>query len=128
LDPYAGLSRRERQIMTILHRRGRATAAEVQDELPDPPGYSAVRSALGLLMERGVVQHEREGTRFVYFPAAPQERVRRSAVRHLLRTFFGGSRKQAISALLEDADARLSEDEYRELSRLLEEARHRGET
>lgn len=127
MDPYAGLSRRERQIMTILHRRGRATAAEVQDDLPDPPGYSAVRSALALMVERGLVRHEREGNRFVYFAAAPREGVRRSALRHLLRTFFGGSRQQAISALLEDEDFRVSDEEYQELTRLLEEARRRGD-
>jgi predicted transcriptional regulator len=112
--------------MTSLHRRGRATAAEVRDDLPDPPGYSAVRSALALLVERGVVRQERDGNRFVYFPGAPEEGVRRSAVRHLLRTFFSGSRKQAISTLLEDGDAQLSEEEYREISGLLEEARQRG--
>jgi BlaI family penicillinase repressor len=127
VDPYAGLSRRERQIMTILHRRGRATAAEVQAELPDPPSYSSVRSALRLLEEQGTIRHERVGHRFVYFPVVPRERVRTSAIRHLLRTFFGGSRKQAISALLEDSDFRISGDEYRDLVRLLEEARQRGE-
>lgn len=128
VDPYAGLSRRERQIMTILHRRGRATAAEVLEELPDPPSYSSVRSALRLLEDQGAVRHERDGTRFVYFPAVPRERVRSSAIRHLLRTFFGGSRKQAISTLLEDSDFRISEEEYQDLVRLLEEARHRSES
>jgi BlaI family transcriptional regulator, penicillinase repressor len=112
--------------MTILHRRGRATAAAVRADLPDPPGYSAVRSALALLVERGVVEHEREGSRFVYSPADPEDGVRQSAVRHLLGTFFRGSRKQAISALLEEGDDRLSEEEFRELSRLLEDARRRG--
>lgn len=114
--------------MSILHRRGRATAAEIQADLPDPPGYSAVRSALRLLEERGVIRHERDGNRYVYFPGTSKERVRRSAIGDVLRTFFGGSRKQAISALLEDQDFQLSDEDYRELSRLLEEARHRGET
>jgi BlaI family transcriptional regulator, penicillinase repressor len=127
MDPYSRLSRRERQIMNILHRRGRATAAAVQSELPDPPGYSAVRSALGGLEERGVIRHEREGNRFVYFPVTPRDRVRYSVIRHLLGTFFGGSRKAAVSTLLEDEDFRLSEEEYRELAKLLEEARQRGE-
>lgn len=126
MDPYARLSRRERQIMTILHRRGRATAAEVQEELPDPPGYSAVRSALRLLEERGVVRHERDGQRYVYSPAVPKEGAVRSAVGHLLRTFFGGSRKQAVSTLMDDSDFRLSDEEYRQLARLLEDARRRG--
>ena len=128
VDPYAGLSRRERQIMTILHRRGRATAAEVLEELPDPPSYSSVRSALRLLEDEGAVRHDRDGTRFVYFPVASRERVRISAVRHLLRTFFGGSRKQAISTLLEDSDFKISEEEYQDLVRLLEDARHRSES
>lgn len=127
MDPFLGLSRRERQIMTVLHRRGRATAAEVQADLPDPPSYSSVRSALRLLEERGVVRHEREGTRFVYSPEDPREQVRRSAIGHMLRTFFGGSRKQAISALLEDGDFRISEEEFRDLAGLLEEARRRSE-
>jgi BlaI family transcriptional regulator, penicillinase repressor len=127
MDPYAALSRRERQIMNILHRRGRVTAAEVRAELPDPPGYSAVRSALSGLVEGGVIRHEREGNRFVYLPVLPRERVRYSAVRHLLRTFFEGSRKQAISTLLKDEDLRLSGEDFEELSRLLEEARRRGE-
>ena len=126
VDPYAGFSRRERQIMTVLHRRGRATAAEVQQEIPDPPSYSSVRSALRLLDERGIIRHEEEGPRFVYFPVVARERVRESALRHLLRTFFGGSRKQAVSALIEDSDFYLSDEEHAELSRLLDEARSRG--
>lgn len=113
--------------MTILHRRSQATAAEVQAELPDPPSYSSVRSALRLLEERGAVRHERVGHHFVFEPVVPRERVRTSAIRHLLRTFFGGSRKQAVSALLEDVDFRISDDEYRDLLRLLEQARERGE-
>jgi BlaI family transcriptional regulator, penicillinase repressor len=120
------MSRRERQIMSILHGRGRATAAEVQADLPDPPGNSSVRSALAIMVERGTVRHEREGNRYVYFPALPRERARSSALRHLLRTFFGGSRKQAVSALLEDEDFRVSTEEYHELLEQLEEARRRG--
>jgi BlaI family transcriptional regulator, penicillinase repressor len=126
VDPYLHLSRRERQIMAILHRRGRASAAEVQQELPDPPGYSAVRSALALLVEQGVAAHEQDGPRYVYSPALPRERVRRSALRDLLRTFFGGSRKQAVATLLKDEELRLSGAEYDELRKLLEAARQRG--
>ncbi|HLU24547.1 MAG TPA: BlaI/MecI/CopY family transcriptional regulator [Longimicrobiales bacterium] len=127
MDPYIGLSRRERQIMTILHRRGRATAAEVQEELPDPPGYSAVRSALRLLEERGLVAHERDGQRYVYYPTQATERVRRSALGHMLRTFFGGSRKSAVAALMEDADFRISDEDYERLKQLLDEARRRSQ-
>jgi BlaI family transcriptional regulator, penicillinase repressor len=114
--------------MAILHRRGRATAAEVQRELPDPPGYSAVRSALALLVEQGVAVQDQDGPRYVYSPALPQERVRRSALRDLLRTFFGGSRKQAVATLLKDEELRLSDAEYDELRKLLEAARRRGGT
>ena len=91
-DPLTTLSRRERQIMDVLYRRGRATAAEVQGDLADPPGYSAVRSALALLEERGLVRHEEDGRRYVYLPARSPRKARSGALEHVLRTFFGGSR------------------------------------
>lgn len=124
--PEEHLSRRERQIMNVLHRLGRATAAEIQTELPDPPGYSAVRSALSLLEEKGAVHHERTGSRYVYTAATPRRRTLRTALQHLLGTFFGGSHPQAVSALLEDSDCKLSEPEYQRLAQLLDEARRRG--
>ena len=96
-DPTQRLSRRERQIMDVIYRRGRATAAEVQRELPDPPGYSAVRSALSLLEERGLLRHEEEGRRYVYLPATPPRKACVRALDHLLRVFFGGSRARAGS-------------------------------
>ncbi|MEM1203513.1 MAG: BlaI/MecI/CopY family transcriptional regulator [Acidobacteriota bacterium] len=123
---YAELSRRERQILDILYRLGQATAAEVQDALPDPPGYSAVRSALRLLEQRGVVQHQRDGQRYVYEPKAPKRRMGQGVLSHVLETFFDGSRQQAVSALLEDDDLQLTTSEYRRLADLLEEARRRG--
>jgi predicted transcriptional regulator len=116
------LSRRERQIMDVLFRRGRATAAEVQGELPDPPGYSAVRSALALLEERGMVRHEEVGRRYVYLPATSPRKARHGALDHLLRTFFGGSRIEALAALMADPRG-LSDDELAELERLLARAR-----
>jgi predicted transcriptional regulator len=118
----AELSRRERQIMDVLFRLGRATAADVQAELPDPPSYSAVRSALALLEQRGLAGHEEDGRRYVYTPAVPAGEARVGAVQHLLRTFFGGSRVRALAALMDDPRG-LSEDELRELERLVEQAR-----
>jgi predicted transcriptional regulator len=121
-DPTQRLSRRERQIMDVLYRRGRATAAEVREELPDPPGYSAVRSALRLLEERGLLRHEEEGRRYVYLPVTPPRRASARALDHLLRTFFGGSRARALAALMEDPGG-LSEQELAELGRLVARAR-----
>jgi BlaI family transcriptional regulator, penicillinase repressor len=116
------LSRRERQIVDALYRLGRATAAEVQAAIPRPPSYSAVRSALALLEARGVVRHEEEGRRYVYSPATPAPQARRGALQHLLSTFFGGSRIEALGALMEDPRG-LSDEELAELERLLARAR-----
>jgi BlaI family transcriptional regulator, penicillinase repressor len=123
--PFNALSRRERQIMDILYRRGRATAAEVMEELPDPPSYSAVRAALRLLEERRHVIHEQEGQRYVYLPAVPREQVRTSALRHVVSTFFGGSAEQVVNTLVNET--RLSPAELDRLARLIEEARKEEE-
>ncbi len=88
----AQLSRRERQIMDVIYRRGRATAAEVLDDIPDPPGYSAVRAMLRLLEEKGHVRHEQDGPRYVFLPIVNRDRARKSALKHVVRTFFDGSR------------------------------------
>lgn len=119
------LSRRERQIMDVLFRLGRATAAEVQVELPDPPSYSAVRSALSLLEQRGLVRHEEDGRRYVYLPVTPPGEARKGAVQHLLRTFFGGSRVRAVAALMEDPRG-LGDEELAELERLVAQARRKA--
>ncbi|HWC00925.1 MAG TPA: BlaI/MecI/CopY family transcriptional regulator, partial [Bryobacteraceae bacterium] len=102
--PFRDLSRRERQIMDILYRSGRATVAEVHAALPDRPSYSAVRAMLRVLEEKGHVRHEEQGLRYVFAPTVPREKATRSAVRHLLETFFNGSAEQAVAALL-DASA-----------------------
>ncbi|MBD0318765.1 MAG: BlaI/MecI/CopY family transcriptional regulator [Gemmatimonadetes bacterium] len=115
------LSRRERQIMDIVYRRGRATAAEVLDDLPDPPTYSAVRAALRLLEEKGELAHEMDGKRYVYLPTTPRNRARTTALRHLVRTFFNGSPEQVVNALI--ADVRPSSAELERLARLIEQAR-----
>ena len=119
------LSRRERQIMDIVYRRGRATAAEVLDDLPDPPTYSAVRAALRLLEEKGELAHEMDGKRYVYLPTTPRNRARTTALRHLVRTFFNGSPEQVVNALI--ADVRPSSAELERLARLIEQARQEEE-
>lgn len=120
------LSRRERQIMDLLYQRGRATAAEVQAELPDPPGYSAVRAMLRVLEEKGHVRHQQDGPRYVYLPRVARDRAKRSALRHVVRTFFDGSTEQLVAALLDDGSTQLSEGELDRLASLIERARKEG--
>ena len=120
------LSRRERQIIDILYAQGRATAAEVQAQLPDPPSYSAVRAMLRILEEKGHVRHEQDGPRYIYRPTVARESAKRSAMRHMLQTFFDGSAEQAISALLDDSSSSLSDAELDRLARMIEQARRSG--
>lgn len=124
--PYLNLSNRERQIMDILYRSGQATAAEVQAQLPDPPSYSAVRATIRILEEKGHVQHHQDGPRYIFRPAVTRDKATRSAVRHLLRTFFDGSAEQAVAALLDESSSILSEDELERLAELIEKARSEG--
>lgn len=114
------LGKRERQIMDILYRRGRATAAEVLADLPDSPTYSSVRGMLRYLEGKGLLRHERDGLRYVYSPTSSTKDVRASALSHVVRTFFEGSISTAVAALLESKP--LSRDEYDRLSELLNEA------
>ena len=123
---HAALSRRERQIMDILYRRGRATAGEVMDELAGSPSYSTVRTQLRVLETKGHVRHEAEGLRYVYIPALPRHAARRSAVRHLVETFFEGSSAKAVAALLGGDAARLTDDELQRIAALIEKARKEG--
>jgi predicted transcriptional regulator len=120
------LSRRERQIMDVLHRLQRATVADVRAHLPSPPGYSAVRTLLGILEDKGHVRHAVDGPRYVYEPVASRAVERRSALRHLVRTFFDGSTASAMLALLESADKRLDPDQLDELARWIAAARREG--
>ncbi|HEY5914979.1 MAG TPA: BlaI/MecI/CopY family transcriptional regulator [Verrucomicrobiae bacterium] len=120
------LSRRERQIMDVLHARGHATAAEVLTALPAPPGYSAVRALLRILEEKGHVRHRREGARYVYVPRTSPEVARRSALRRVVSTFFQGSVGQAMAALLETADTELSDTDLTRLQTLIKNARKEG--
>jgi predicted transcriptional regulator len=121
--PHHELSRRERQIIDILYAQGRGTAAEVQAALPDPPSYSAVRAMLRILEEKGHVRHEQDGPRYVYVPTLARDNAKKSALRHVLRTFFDGSTEQAISALLDDASTKLSDAELDRLARMISDAR-----
>jgi predicted transcriptional regulator len=123
---HQDLSRRERQILDILYQQGQATAADVQNALPEPPSYSAVRALLRILEEKGHVQHQQDGPRYIYLPTIARENAKRSALRHMLRTFFDDSAEQAISALLDDSSAKLSPAELDRLARLIEDARKSG--
>ena len=120
------LSRRERQIMDILHAQGQATAAAVLAALPAPPGYSAVRALLRILEEKGHARHRREGARYVYVPRTSPELARRSALQRVVSTFFQGSVAQAMAALLETADTQLSDTELTRLQQLIKKARKEG--
>jgi BlaI family penicillinase repressor len=123
---HRDLSRRERQILDILYERGQASAAEVQAVLPEPPSYSAVRALLRILEEKGHVRHQQDGPRYVYLPTLARDNAKRSALRHVLKTFFDGSAEQAISALLDESSSRLSPAELDRLARLIDSARKSG--
>lgn len=120
-DPIASrLSRRERQIMDVLYQLGEASAAEVLERLPEPPSYSAVRAMLRILEDKGHVRHHEDGPRYVFAPIVAREAARRSAVSHLLRTFFDGSVEQAVAALLDGAERSPSREEMDRVARLIE--------
>jgi BlaI family penicillinase repressor len=116
-------SRRERQIMDILYQRGRSSAAEIHAALPDRPSYSAVRAKLRVLEEKQQVKHEAEGLRYVFMPTTPREKAKRSAVKHLLDTFFEGSVGKAVTALLDVSAAELSPEDLDRLSHMIEHAK-----
>src|SRR5579859_1447610 len=120
------LSRRERQIMDVLHANQQATAAEVLTALPDAPSYSAVRALLRILEEKGHVRHRREGARYVYLPRTSPESARRSALKRVVATFFQGSVAQTMAALLETADTELSDNELNHLQQLINKAKKEG--
>src|SRR5262245_31479008 len=124
MSKHKPLTRREREIMDILHRRGRATAHEVLEELADAPGYSAVRALLRLLEERGHVKHTVDGQRYIYAPAITRGDARKGALSHLLKTFFGGSVEHAIAALVDRS--KLSREELDRLSDIIDRAKKEG--
>jgi BlaI family penicillinase repressor len=121
------LTRRESQIMEILHRRRRATVEEIRAELPDAPSPSSVRKLLDIMIDRGLLAREYDGPRYVYFPAVKPEEASRSALKQLVRTFFNNSPGSAIAALLDIRSTQLSATEYRQLSSLLKRAREQGD-
>lgn len=122
----AKLSRRERECMDVLYQRGQATVAEVMEALSDPPGYSAVRATLNVLVDKGHAQHKQDGPRYVYQPAIPAGSARNAAVEHLVKTFFGGSAEEAAVALLAMADTKIPRDAIERLSKSIQSARKEG--
>jgi len=126
VDNDTKLSRRERQIMDIVYQRGRATVAEVVESMADAPSYSAVRAMMGILEQKGQLRHEQVGARYVYLPTVPVSKAQRSALKRLLTTFFNGSARDAIAALAELPEARLSKDELSTLSKLIEQSKKEG--
>jgi BlaI family penicillinase repressor len=120
------LSRRERHIMDILFRLGRATAEEVMKEMPGTPSYSTVRTQLRVLEEKGHVRHEEQGRRYVYVPSLPRSTARKSALRHVVDTFFDGSVEKVVAALLGGDAARMSEEELERIAELVRKARKGG--
>ena len=123
---HTTLTRRERQIMDVLYRRGRATAAEVMAELTGEPNYSTVRTQLRVLEDKEHVRHDEEGGRYVYAPAVPRHAARKSALKHLVETFFDGSAEQVVAAVLGGEASRLTEEELDRVSALIEKARKDG--
>ena len=119
---FAHLSRRERQIMDVLYKQGRATAAEVQAGMPDAPGYSAVRAMLRILEEKGHIRHEQDGARYVFIPIVKRDRAKRSALRHVVDTFFDGSASQVMAALLDSSARQIDDEELARIRRLIDDA------
>jgi predicted transcriptional regulator len=120
------LTRREREIMDIVYRLGRASAQDVLENMADPPSYSAVRAQLRLLEERGHARHIEEGGRYVFLPAVPRGEARRKALAHLVSTFFDGSVEQAMLTLVESSRHKLSASELDRLAEIVEQARKEG--
>ena len=121
--PHSLLSKRERQIMDALYRLGRATAAEIMAAMPVAPGYSTVRTQLRVLETKGHVRHEEVGLRYVYSPTVPRHAARRSALKHLVDTFFDGSTTKAVAALLGGEAARVSDADLERIEEIVREAR-----
>jgi BlaI family penicillinase repressor len=126
MTKHLPLSRRERQIMDVLFQKGRATAAEVLEALDDIPSYSAVRGLLRVLENKGHVRHEKDGARYVFIPTVRMNDAKRFAIRHLVKTFFGGSPEQAVAALLDLSSPNLSDEEADRLMKRIQDSRKGG--
>ncbi|MBI4893185.1 MAG: BlaI/MecI/CopY family transcriptional regulator [Acidobacteria bacterium] len=123
----AALSRRERQILEILYQRGKASVAEVREAMEDAPSYSAVRTLLNVLKDKGHVKYKAEGLKYVYLPMVPRDKAKKSAVRHLLDTYFSGSPEQIVAALLDVSSTQLTREELDRMAAMIERAREGGE-
>ncbi|HSB16555.1 MAG TPA: BlaI/MecI/CopY family transcriptional regulator [Bryobacteraceae bacterium] len=123
--PHSELSRRERQIMDVLYKLKRATVGDVLSQLPGKPNYSTVRAQLRVLEEKGQVRHEEEGLRYVYAPTAARDAVRKSALKHLVETFFDGSPEKVVATLLGGESSKLSREDLDRLSGLIEKAKNK---
>jgi BlaI family penicillinase repressor len=126
MSTAGGLSRRERQIMDILYQRGKASASEVREAMEAAPGYSAVRAMLRVLEEKGHVKHQAEGLKYVYVPVVARDKAKRSAVKHVMETFFNGSAEQIVAALLDVSSTRLTREELDRMSEMIEAAKKEG--
>ena len=126
MSALGGLSRRERQIMDILYQREKASVSEVREAMSSAPGYSAVRAMLRVLEEKGHARHQAEGLKYVYMPTVAREKAKRSAVKHLLDTFFAGEPDQIVAALLDVSAARLTREELDRMSGMIEQAKREG--
>jgi BlaI family transcriptional regulator, penicillinase repressor len=120
------LTRRERQVMDILHRRKEATVAEIMAELPDPPTYSAVRSVLRILSEKSLIRYKEDGPRYIYYPAQPTETAQEKALAHVVSTYFAGSPEQAVTALLRMSEVEMSDSDVQRLRDTIRRARQSG--
>ena len=121
-----GLSRRERQIMDIIYQMGSATAAEIMEKLPDPPSYSAVRALLKVLEVKGHLKHRQDGPRYVFSPKQSREKAKRSALQHMLQTFFDGSTEEAVATLLDVSKSEMTDNDLDRLKGLIETAKQEG--
>jgi predicted transcriptional regulator len=126
MSTVGSLSRRERQIMDILYQRGKGSASEVREAMEAAPGYSAVRAMLRVLEEKGHVRHQAEGLKYVYVPVVARDKAKRSAVKHVMETFFNGSAEQIVAALLDVSSTRLTREELDRMSAMIEQAKKEG--
>jgi predicted transcriptional regulator len=121
-----GLSRRERQILDTIYRLGKASAADIREALPDPPTYTAVRTHLAILQEKGHVKFESDGTRYIYEPVVPRDEMAKSVIDGVLNTFFGGSIERVVSTLIDNEESHITPEQLDRLAQIIEEARKEG--